>query len=430
MSFGTSLTGLNAAQSDLDITGNNIANSNTTGFKESRAEFADLFSFSNLGVTGLSIGQGVRLQNVGQQFSQGQFDFTENSLDLGISGNGFFRMSDDGDVTYTRAGEFQLDRDGWITNSAGKRLTGYQAQDGEIQGDGTQELRVQTGNVSPSATDTASILANLDAGAEPRLDDDDEPIGFNPEDTSTYNESTSTTFFDSQGNQRTANFYFQKVGANEWDVYAQVAGSEILDEDGNPIEDDDGNPLDFQKLTSEGEDPSLSFDGDGVLQGDGTFDQTFNFGDEDVNEMNVGFDLSEITQFGSPFAVSDINQNGFAAGEFSSLDVESDGTIFARYTNGQSEVLGRVGISKFPSQENLQPVGDTEWEATFEAGDPVIGQPGTSDFGQIESGALEQANVDISEQLVNMIVAQRNFSANAKMISTEDQITQEILNIR
>ena len=408
MSFGTSLTGLNAAQSDLDITGNNIANSNTTGFKESRAEFADLFSFSNLGVTGLSIGQGVRLQNVGQQFSQGQFDFTENSLDLGISGNGFFRMSDDGDVTYTRSGAFQLDQDGWITNSAGKRLTGYQAQDGEIRGDGTQELRVQTGNVAPNATETASILANLDAGAEAIVDEEGDPRALDPEDTSTYNESTSTTFFDSQGNQRTANFFFQKTGGNAWNVFAQL--------DGEVVNADDPH--------------ELQFDVNGILEDGGTFDFTFDFEENGVDELDIEMDLSELTQFGSPFAVSDINQNGFAAGEFSSLDVESDGTIFARYTNGQSEVLGRVGISKFPSQENLQPVGDTEWEATFEAGDPVIGQPGTSDFGQIESGALEQANVDISEQLVNMIVAQRNFSANAKMISTEDQITQEILNIR
>ncbi|RLK48666.1 flagellar hook protein FlgE [Alkalispirillum mobile] len=406
MSFGTSLTGLNAAQSDLDITGNNIANSNTTGFKESRAEFADLFSFSNLGVTSLSIGQGVRLQNVGQQFNQGQFDFTENSLDLGISGNGFFRMSDDGDVTYTRAGAFQLDRDGWITNSAGKRLTGYNVdEDGNNVGDGTQELRVQTGNVAPSATTEASVQANLDAGAEV-IDEED---AFDPSDTATYNESTSTTFFDSQGNQRTANFFFRKVDDNKWDVHAQVDG---LDEPVRLGADDD---------------PSLEFDGNGVLESDGIFENLdFGLGEDEEVEL----DFSEITQFGSPFAVSDINQNGFAAGEFSSLDVESDGTIFARYTNGQSESLGRVGITKFPSQENLQPVGDTEWADTFEAGEPVIGTPGTSDFGQIESGALEQANVDISEQLVNMIVAQRNFSANAKMISTEDQITQEILNIR
>ncbi len=409
MSFNIALSGLNAASSDLNVTGNNIANSGTTGFKGSRAEFADVFATSQLGVASNAVGQGVRLDNVRQQFTQGQFDFTGNTLDLAVDGNGFFRMSQDGAISYTRAGAFELDREGWITNSTGQRLTGYVANaDGELTG-ALGELRVNTGDVAPQPTGRMEISANLDANAE-------EPaLAFDPDDPQTYNESTSTTVFDSLGRPHLATLFFRKgTDENAWDVYTDVNG-------------DVHGPTAF------------AFNPDGSLAtvgGDADPMEAFTFeagttpGLGGAEDLEVTIDFGGLTQFGTPFSVSELSQDGYTAGQFSTLNVGEDGMIFGRFTNGQSRVLGQVAMARFSSPENLTQLGDTSWAESFASGAPIVGAPGTSSLGGIRSGALEESNVDITQQLVKMITAQRNFQANAKMISTQDQVTQEIINIR
>lgn len=409
MSFNISLSGLNAASSDLDVTSNNISNSATVGFKGSRAEFADVFASSQLGVASNAIGQGVRLQNVAQQFTQGQFDFTGNSLDLGVNGEGFFRMSDaEGAVSYTRNGAFQLDNEGQIVNPDGMQLTGFPADgDGNIGGQ-LAPLQVNTGNVPPQATDDIEVNANLQSSAEPPEAD------FDVDDPESYNFSTATTVYDSQGGSHTANFYFTKLDdENAWNVDLRVAGLEPdedatrqiqFNNDGSFASVDPDQPYVFE---ADPENPLAGTDG-----------------------LTMDVDFSSMTQFGTPSAVSELRQNGFEAGEFSSLEVEDDGTLFGRYTNGESRALGQVALARFPSEQNLTEVGDNLWVESAESGEPIIGEPGTSSLGVIQGGALEQSNVDITEQLVNMITAQRNFQANAQMISTQDQVTQEILNIR
>ena len=210
MSFNVALTGINSASKDLETTSNNLANAGTTGFKKSRAEFNDLFALGPMGIPQLAIGQGSRLANVGQMFSQGSFEFTERSLDLGIEGGGFFRLDDNGDVSYTRAGEFEVDRDGYIVNNTGKRLTGYLTdEDGSRIGDGRDQLRIPTEGISARATEDAGLGANLNA--------DDEilsPAEFDPEDVDSFNDTTTTTFYDSQGGAHDATFYFVKSGEN------------------------------------------------------------------------------------------------------------------------------------------------------------------------------------------------------------------------
>ncbi|PWG62311.1 flagellar hook protein FlgE [Sediminicurvatus halobius] len=402
MSFETALSGLNAAASDLDVTGNNIANSGTVGFKSSRAEFADLFAASNLGVSQTAIGQGVRLADVKQSFGQGQFDFTGNSLDLAINGTGFFRISEgEGEVSYTRNGSFQLDRDGYIVDANNRRLTGYQADgDGNIGG-ALDDLQVNIGNVAPEATTELSVSANLDAAAA-------EPANaFDATDPQSYNFSTSTTIYDGQGTDHRATLYFRKTAtANEWEVHVDGGGT--------------GGVLGPR---------TLSFNNDGTFDSlSDTSAYTFNY--PGVDPVSVTPDFDALTQFGAEFEVKQINQDGFAAGQFSSLNVEGDGRLLARFTNGQSQVLGQVALARFQSPEKLQEAGDTRWRETFESGPALLGAPDSSGLGSLEAGALEQSNVNLTEQLVQMITAQRNYQANSQVISTQDQITQEILNIR
>lgn len=400
MSFETALTGLNAASADLDVTGNNVANSATTGFKYSRAEFADIYALSNLGTARTSIGQGVRLAEVAQQFTQGQFDFTGNTLDLAVNGTGFFALSDNGSISYSRNGAFQLDRDGYIVDTSGRHLTGYLPGSNGTIGGTRGNLKVNIGNVAPKASANISLSANLDAGAAAMT-----PT-FDAADTSTYNFSTSTTVYDAQGKDHLATLYFQKQSDNVWDIH---------------IDGDDG--------TGAQGPATVTFDNRGqFVSATGTTTYPFNYAG--AGTANIGVDYSALTQYGSVFDVKELSQDGYSAGQFTSLGVESDGRILARFTNGQSQTLGQIALSRFPSPGKLQQMGDTQWVETFKSGAPVTSAPGSSGLGSIQGGALEKSNVNLTEQLVHMITAQRNFQANSQMISTQDQITQDILNIR
>ncbi len=416
MTFNISLTGINSASKDLEATSNNLANAGTTGFKESRAEFNDLFAMDAMGIPNLAIGQGSRLANVGQMFTQGSFEFTERSLDLGIEGEGFFRLQDEGKVSYTRAGEFQVDRDGYIVNNTGKRLTGFQTDDkGNRVGDGRDQLRLPTEGIPAQATKSVELAANLNADAEV-IGGEDEEVEFDPDDTATYNHSTSTTLYDSQGTARNATFYFQKTGSNQWNVHTRVEG---VDEE--------------QAGEAYTQPHQLEFDESGNLIEGGELELT---GEDalplraDVEDLELSMNFDGVTQYARPFNVTNVSQDGYTAGEFQNVNVENDGTIMARYSNGEAKAVGQVSLTSFPSPESLQDIGETSWQVTRAAGDPLVGVPGQGQFGRIESGALEQSNVEVSNELVDMITAQRNFSANAKMLSTQDQVTQEILNIR
>lgn len=417
MTFETALTGLNAAAADLDVTGNNIANGQTTGFKVSRAEFADIFAASSSGVSRNAVGQGVRLSSVSQQFTQGQFSFTGNNMDLAINGTGFFRMSDGGQIVYTRAGSFQLDRDGYVTDANGRRLTGRGVDSsGNVSG-ALGDLQINTGDVAPRATSELEMTANLRAGAtEPTVAFDNTVATPDPD---SYNFSTSTTVYDSLGRSHLMTFYFRKDDSDPvgnprgWNIYTQL----------------DGDAAGWGGPTA------VSFDDQGRIQplASGGTEETYSFAPALLGgaaQLDVTVDYQSLNQYGTPFSVTQLSQNGYPAGQFSGLSIEPNGVIFARYSNGQSTTLGQVVLAQFPSTQNLQQVGDTSWVETFGSGAPITDSPGNSGLGQLQSGSLEQSNVNVTEQLVKMITAQRAYQANAKMISTQDQITQEILNIR
>ncbi|HGX94207.1 MAG TPA: flagellar hook protein FlgE [Candidatus Tenderia sp.] len=412
MPFRIALSGLNAASADLKATGNNIANAGTIGFKSSRTEFVDIFATGYGGISATAIGGGTRLAGVTQQFSQGNVDFTDNNLDLAINGQGFFVLDNDGTQLLSRAGAFKVDRDGFAVNSSGSRLQIFPAT---VSSNGTtfdtgrlSNLQLSTSEGAPAATSEVTSILNLDAG---------ETVPAAAFDTAAplpdqYNASTSLTVYDSLGTQHTATQYFVKTGANTWNNYLYVDNTLVTT-----------GGADFGTLTFN-PDGSLATPAGGAVVFDAYVPST------GAQNMQLDLDFSQATQYGSSFSVSTLRQDGFSAGRLSGIDIDAEGIISARYTNGQSLTMGKVAMANVSNPQGLAPQGDTVWGLTYSAGDLLLGEAGTSSFGLLQSGALESSNVDIASELVSLITAQRNYQANAQVISTADTVTQTIINIR
>lgn len=450
MPFRIGLSGLQAAAADLEVTGNNIANTGTIGFKESRAEFANVYSEAYGYISKTSIGSGVRLEAVTQQFSQGNLEYTENALDLGINGEGFFVLDNNGEQLYTRAGAFQVDKDGYVVNSAGQRLQVYPQKDptsdaADFNVGQLSDLKLPLNDDSAAlATSNINMDINLRSDAEELIDPaTGAPYVMDTSDPDSYNYSTSMTVYDSEGTARTMTMYFAKT-ANplEWNVYAELEG---LNTGGTPpftptntftvIFDSNGN-LDVTAMGSS--QATLTFD---LTQYDpvngatiGPLDPTTATATSPnglgVNPGSITLDLSGMTQYGSKYSVNDLSQDGYTNGRLIAFDVNQNGVVYARYTNGRGDILGQVAMANFDNPQGLQQVGDNNWAESFVSGQPTFGVAGDGRLGAVQSGALEAANVDLAEELVNLITAQRNYQANAQTISTADQITQTIINIR
>ncbi|HTN34173.1 MAG TPA: flagellar hook protein FlgE [Marinobacter sp.] len=639
MAFNTGLSGLRAASVDLDVTGNNIANASTVGFKGSRVQFGDLYASGFLSAGTNTIGDGVRVQDVKQSFGQGNISFTDSGLDMAISGDGFFILNSGGEVRYSRAGQFSIDKEGFVINNQNMRVQGYTADnDGNLSGirgdlhietgnlaprrttllasdlnldsrqsvletrvrdigplgvadirgesftvsyrDGTPDYSVSIGNTatareaaatinaapgmsasattaatfngpnelndtfitnagpagfvfslgingSPVALDTSNItslqdlvnsinnssetaisasivddgtgsgnnvlrvihnqgetlefsfdndgnltdggeisgtvLGSVNATADRIVASVDDPANgdfetafnsspirianeFNPQDQRTYNHATSTTIYDSLGNSHELTQFYVKqpspgsgVGASEWSVYLQIDGEMVAGTNITPYTarfDQNGN------LQSINGDPS----GEIVITDWTPKDRTGQPNGSDgpppvgtpvitpipVPPTSSAFvlNLNGTTQYGAAFGVNNQQQNGYTTGRLSGLDVSDQGVLFARYTNGQSQSLGRVALAAFNNTNGLSPVGDTTWVETFASGQPIIGAPATGTLGSIKASSVEESNVDLSAELVNLIIAQRNYQANAKTIETSDAVTQTIINLR
>jgi flagellar hook protein FlgE len=424
MAFRIALSGLDAASTDLEVTGHNIANASTVGFKESRAEFADIYANSINDVSSSVPGRGVRVTRVAQQFGQGSTEFTSNNLDLAINGEGFYVLQDsDGAFSYTRAGAFSVDRDGNVVNQTGARLQVFPriGTTGSLFNTGTTtDLNLPVVSGTPQATTSVDATLNLGASETvPTVLLDPTAPGFTfPPDPQSYNHSTATTIYDSLGTAHTATMFYSKAANNQWNAFTFVDGNNVT-VGGNAYADvqfDTAGAL----LTSTGDVDAL---------GNITLD-TFNPGGGAANITGLTFDYNATTQFGSEFAVNELTQDGFTSGRLSGVEVDASGVVFARFTNGQSEALGKVALARFNNVQGLRQAGDTSWAESFTSGDVQLGEAGTSSYGVIQSGALENSNVDLATQLVNLITAQRNFQANAQVITTADAITQSVINIR
>ena len=638
MTFNTALTGLRASTSALDITGNNIANSSTAGFKQSRAEFSDVYASSVIGGGGNQIGNGVRVSDVAQQFSQGNISFTQNALDMAINGDGFFVLSAAGTQLFSRAGQFGVDDNGFLVSNDGARLQGFPANPSGVVSGVLDDLRLDSASIPPRQTTLVDINFNLDAneqvlatrgatttsngpavgavlipapanngytagtinidgtaeaipsaagltaeqiaaelsavspgisanattattldltaGSFPVLagelqingqsvigtdeaqlaasinalsnitatlagttinivhDDGndlrfdvggagapfsvdvggagntiaaggnttaivggevnvtiDEGIsfgggtsnvfdgteflnnftanGFDPTDQDTYNNATSVNIFDSLGSPHRMTMFFVKESSavnppNTWTMYVQIDGLDVGDPD--PLAADPTAPtqlgfnLQFNtdgSLNQSNTDPLIitnwtptDADGNPAMNALGPINGATLPIPEPPTSSNFEVDIFGSTQFAGSFSVNELNQSGFATGQLSGVDIDDSGVIFARYTNGEALTLGQVALADFANEQGLTPIGNTSWAQSFESGEPVIGAPQTASRGAITAGALEESNVELAEELVALIIAQRNFQANSRTIETANEITQTIINLR
>jgi flagellar hook protein FlgE len=413
MPFRIALSGLDAASSDLKVTGNNIANANTSGFKLSRSEFADIFASSSGSVDQTAIGGGVRLAAVAQDFAQGNIESTGNNLDMAINGEGFFLLDNQGIQLVSRAGAFRVNKDGFIENAQGYRLQAYPALDdtGESFSTGSpQDLQLSSSENPPQATSSIELNMNLLADAE-----DLGTIGtIDPTDATSYSYSNSTNIYDSLGISHTASLYFRKTAPNTWGVAQYI----------------DDNPVQVQTGGSVADVSTITFNADGSLSSGGTITyDPYNLGNGS-NPLELTLNLEDSTQFGSDFSVNNLSQDGFTTGRLNNFSVDEKGIISARYTNGQSQALGKVVIANVNNPNGLAQKGDSTWSETTQSGSLQLGEAGTGKMGSIQTSSLESSNVDIAKQLVNLITAQRSFQANAQVISTADTISQTMINLR
>jgi flagellar hook protein FlgE len=402
MSFNIALTGLNAANEDLSVTSNNLANVATVGFKGSRTEFADLFASTQQGA--IATGNGVAVSEIAQQFTQGNIQTTGNTLDMAVSGDGFFVVSKNGALNYTRDGEFQLNSSGEVVNSQGLALQAYPPlANGGFNTGGLANISLNTSLSQPQATSTAQITANLSASATPPPD-----APFSATDPNSYNNTTSLTTYDSLGAAHTASLYFINTAPNAWQVQLTVDGTAV----GAP------QTLDYSQTGA------LTAPANGKVTFPAYTPAT------GAQAMNMTFDFSQTTQYGGNFSVSAVQQNGFTTGQLTGINVDQTGVVQAQFTNGRSINLGQLALANFENPQGLQQLGNATWAPTNASGAAVNGVAGNSGFGSIQSGSLEESNVDTTAALVDMITAQRDFQANSEMIKTEDQVTQSIINIR
>jgi flagellar hook protein FlgE len=441
MSFNIALTGLSAVNDQLDTISNNIANVGTTGFKSSRTEFGSIYADSQA--------MGVEVLGKTQSISKGgSLVSTGRELDLAISGGGFFMTkASTGEVNYTRAGVFGTDKSNYIVNASGQRLQGYAVDESNrLLAGAMTDLQLKSTNLPASSTRSLEFVANLDAN------ENTPPIAvFDPSNADSYNSTYTTKVFDSQGKEHTLTQYFVKTAANEWDAYYYVDGTAVESVTQTvfggtpattptppaipptpavpaPIKFEFNAagqmtaPYDYARvLANDPADPpqhtEISFLADSAHLGGGVADMniTMNYG---------GKGIGGVTQYGSSFVVNTNKPDGYSAGEQIGIAIEKDGMVYATYSNGQRQLQGQVALATFASLDGLRNVNGTAWVQTAESGEPLIGVPGVGAFGDLSAGALENSNVDLTQQLVALMESQRNYQANTKVLSTDKELTQ------
>jgi flagellar hook protein FlgE len=409
MSFQQGLSGLNASSRALDTIGNNIANSGTAGFKGADARFADVFASSLSGAGSLQIGIGANVASVFQQFTQGNLTTTNNPLDLAINGGGFYRLSDAtgvsaGTTSYTRNGQFLINKDGYIVNGGGLFLTGLQADPvtGIVPNSGQPgAIKLDTALINPSATTKSEVSFNLDSRKSVPLNSP-----FSMTDPLSYTASTTQTVYDSLGNPHNLQLYFAKTAtANTWDMYTSLDGGAAVTE------------------------PQLVFDSAGNLPPT-VLSESFALTNGATSPLAFTVDVGQATQYGADFGVNALTQDGYTSGRLSGIAVSADGTVQGLYSNGRTRDMGRLVLSTFQNPNGLQNMGGNLWHETADSGQPITGTPGQGNLGLIQSASVEESNVDLTAELVDMIVQQRAYQANAQTIKTQDQVLQTLVNLR
>ncbi|WP_447214948.1 flagellar hook protein FlgE [Citrobacter pasteurii] len=406
MSYEIAATGLNAVNEQLDGISNNIANSGTVGYKSMTTQFSAMYAGTQA--------MGVSVAGSAQSISTGgSMVSTGNALDLAINDDGFFVMCDSaGNISYTRAGSFVTDKNGYIVNASGDYLQGYPVDDsGTLQTGTVTDIQIKTGNIPAQATDSMTFTANFDASDEAIDRDGDatvtppvDPVPFDPNNSDTYTDSYTTTVYDSLGNEHSVSQYFTKTGDNTWEVQYTFDG-----------EAQSGVPP-----------TTLTFDPNTGKLTDPTTPQTITFTTDEAAPISMTVNYSDCTQYGSDFSVTTNSATGYASATQNGVQVDDDGKVYATYSNGERMLQGQVVLATFPDESGLEAVSGTAWVQTGESGTPLIGTPGSGSCGTLSSGMLESSNVDITNELVNLMTAQRNYQANTKVISTSTQLDQAL----
>ncbi len=482
MGFQQGLSGLSAASKNLDVIGNNVANANTAGFKQSQAQFSDIYA-NTLGGTGGSSGGGVQagtgasIATVAQQFGQGNITATNNSMDIAISGGGFYRMDNNGATSYSRNGQFQLDKNGFIVDNKGLKLTGYPVDAlGVVLTSTPGPLQMSAAMLAPKAT--VNVTAGLSMNANAPVPTNP---AFNPVDPTSYNNSTSATVYDSLGNAHVSAMYFQRqalpvaslgtatmaagsnvmtlgstaglavgntitVGGTPYTISAITSGTTVttsavaaaafgpvaptattavsstwntyLTVDGTPV------PAPAAPLTV------LTFNTNGTLATPVAPVLSAAFTPTGAVAQSLTIDFAGSTQYGTAFGVNSLGQDGYTTGQLNSINTGADGVIVGRYSNGQTKNMGQVVLASFSNPQGLQAMSNNQWTSTSASGLALVGAPGSSSLGVLQSGSVEDSNVDLTAELVNMITAQRSYQANAQTIKTQDQLMQTMINLR
>jgi flagellar hook protein FlgE len=409
MGFQQGLSGLNASSKALDVVGNNIANSGTVGFKSANTLFADVYAAS-LGA-GNQIGIGTSIASIDQRFTQGNITVTDNSLDLAINGQGFYRIDNNGVISWTRNGQFNIDKSGYIVNSSGYRLTGYMADplnNNVIVTTAPVPISINTSMLQPQPTGFSGSGLQIGLNLDARESAIAAAIPFNITDPSSYNKSTTATVYDSLGFAHQMGLYFRKTAANTWDMYTNLDG---------------GAPAGPTAVT-------FSTTGTLLTPALGIAAQSFAVTSGATTPLAFDLNLTGSTQYGNTFGVNSISQDGYTSGRLAGLNISSDGTIEGRYSNGQTRALAQVVLANFANPNGLVSLGNNQWAESADSGQPVLGTPGTGSLGVIQSAAVEESNVDLTAELVNMITYQRAYQANAQTIKTQDSIMQTLVNLR
>ncbi|CBG87091.1 flagellar hook protein FlgE [Citrobacter rodentium] len=392
MSYEIAATGLNAVNEQLDGISNNIANAGTVGYKSMTTDFSAMYADSQA--------MGVSVAGTAQSIARGgSMVSTGNALDLAINNGGFFVMCDSaGNITYTRAGSFETDKNGYIVNASGACLQGYPVDgSGTLQTGTVTDLQIQTGNIPAQATSNMTFTANFDASDETV---DRSTMPFDLSNSDSYTDSYTTTVYDSLGNEHSVCQYFTKTDDNSWEVQYSFDG----------------------QMESGVEPVTLTFDPNTGKLTSPTSPVSVEFETGAAAPIDMTFDYSSCTQYGSDFSVTTNSANGYASATQNGVQVDDDGKVYATYSNGERMLQGQIVLATFPNENGLEAVSGTAWVQTGESGSALIGVPGSGSCGTLSSGMLESSNVDITTELVELMTAQRNYQANTKVISTSTQL--------
>jgi len=418
MAFDQGLSGLNAAATELDVIGNNIANAGTVGFKASKMQFADVYARALGGGGSSSVGIGVSSAKVWQHFSQGTITSSNNPMSMAVSGNGFFRLSDNGTIGYTRDGQFHLDPKGAIVTSSGANVQGYLANENGILNTGvTTNLVINSANLPPKLTGTVKTVLNLDSGAAVLS-----PAAFDSTNPATYTYSTSVAVYDSLGNDHSLQTYYVNKGIvppateAQWDVFATM----------------DGTPVGFTPPAAPVPVGTFSFTSAGTLDPASSVDipVSFPFTNGATSPQAITVSYAGTTQFGTASSVNSLSQDGFASGQLTQFSTGPDGVITGTYSNGQTQALGQIVLNSFVNPGGLDPAGNNMWLASSSSGEPILGTPGIGDMGSVQANSVENSTTDLTAELVKMITAQQNYQANAQTIKAANQMSQTLVNLR